>query len=377
MSIARRDMFPLLGAALVAPGTAGAVASFPLAAASGTTTFVKPDERDIRAHLGITENPYGPSAPARRAIVDWAPHAAKYPQMDAQLIRRISEIEQVPPECVHIANGSLEALSLFTVAVARVGHVLAPEPTYATHLNYAARQGVKTHWFPLARDHQIDLEGMAAAVLPSTTLVYICNPNNPTGLLLEPEALKAFARKISARVPVLVDEAFIELAPERQRHTLVPLVRDGHDVIVTRTFSKVYGMGGLRIGYAIARPERVKMLRGLTPTSRNGAGLAAAMATLGDETFLRGSIGYLTTCREKIYRILETNGVQYLPSNGGYVYADMGRPAKVVQERLRAEGVTVRLFEGQEYQNWMRIGTATPAELDIFANVLPKVLSAF
>src|SRR5690606_17016122 len=97
----------------------------------------------------------------------------------------------------------------------------------------------------------------------------------------------------------------------------------------------------------------------------------------GDETFLRGSIGYLTTCREKIYRILETNGVQYLPSNGGYVYADMGRPAKVVQERLRAEGVTVRLFEGQEYQNWMRIGTATPAELDIFANVLPKVLSAF
>lgn len=370
-------MFPLLGAAFVAPGTAGAVASFPLAAASGTTTFVKPDERDIRAHLGITENPYGPSAPARRAIVDWAPHAAKYPQMDAQLIRRISEIEQVPPECVHIANGSLEALSLFTVAVARVGHVLAPEPTYATHLNYAARQGVKTHWFPLARDHQIDLDGMAAAVLPSTTLVYICNPNNPTGLLLEPEALKAFARKISARVPVLVDEAFIELAPERQRHTLVPLVRDGHDVIVTRTFSKVYGMGGLRIGYAIARPERVKMLRGLTPTSRNGAGLAAAMATLGDETFLRGSIGYLTTCREKIYRIFETNGVQYLPSNGGYVYADMGRPARVVQERLRAEGVTVRLFEGQEYQNWMRIGTATPAELDIFANVLPKVLSAF
>lgn len=377
MSIARRDLFPLLGAALVAPGAAGAIASPSVGKAPGATAFVKPDERGIRAHLGITENPYGPSAAARRAIVDWVPHAAKYTQLDAQLIRQISDAEQVPPECVHIANGSLEALSLFTVAVARVGHVLSPEPTYATHLGYAARQGIATHWLPLAKDHQIDLEAMAAAVLPSTTLVYICNPNNPTGLLLEPGALKAFAKKISDRVPVLVDEAFIELAPERQRHTLVPLVRDGHDVIVTRTFSKVYGMGGLRIGYVIARPERVKMLRGLTPTSRNGAGLAAALATLGDETFLRGSIGYLTACRERIYRILEANGLHSLPSHGGYVYTDTGRPAKLVQERLRAQGVTVRLFEGQGYQNWMRIGTATPAELDIFSHVLPKVLASF
>lgn len=374
MAVTRRDMFPLLGAALLAPGTAGAADSLPTVAAPVTAGSGTSGRDEIRAHLGITENPFGPSPAARRAILDWVPHAAKYPHMDADLIRKISEIEQVPPDCVHIANGSLEALSLLTVAVAREGHVLAPEPTYATHLNYAARQGIQTQWFPLAQDHQIDLEGMAAALQPSSALVYICNPNNPTGLLLEPEALKSFARKISARTPLLVDEAFIELVPERQQHTLVSLVRDGHDVIVTRTFSKVYGMGGLRIGYAIARPERVKLLRSLTPTSRNGAGLAAALATLGDKEFLTDSVGYLTKCREKIYRILETSGLNYLPSHGGYVYVDTGRPAKIMQEKLADEGVTVRLFGGGKYKNWMRLGTATPGELEIFAEVLPKVI---
>lgn len=367
MDISRRETLPLIGATLLAQ-----VVATPAKAQYGASTSTVP----VKAHLGLTENPFGPSPAARRAIVASVADAAVYPHSERPLIDRIRAQEGLADGHVGLSSGALDALSHFAVAIGRGGRIVAPQPTYSTHLAYAARQGVATEWVPLGADHQIDLDAMLAAIgRDGVRLAYICNPNNPTGLLLDPDRLRDFCIAAAKIVPVLIDEAYFELAPDPQRQSMASLVRAGHDVIVARTFSKVYGLAGMRIAYTLAQPARVTLLNGLITTSRNQAGLAAAAASLGDAAYLAGAIAYLKGCRAQIYRICAANGLRYLRSEGTYVYVDCGRPAKDVQARLAAVGVEVRLFDGPAYANWMRIGTATPAELEYFAGVLPKVLA--
>ena len=365
MDLRRRDTLPFLAGTLAA----AAAPAQPYGASDGPVT--------VRAHLGLTENPFGPSPAARAAIAGSVKDAAVYPHSERDLVTRLAARDGLRPEQVALASGALDALSHLTVAIGQSGRIVAPQPTYSTHLAYAARQGIETRWVPLGRDHQIDLGALAeAARAPDTRLAYLCNPNNPTGLLLPPDRLRAFCRTVAPHVPVLVDEAYFELAPDPAGNSAAALVRDGADVIVARTFSKVYGLAGLRIGYILAQPQRIAQLNARITTSRNQAGLAAAAASLGDEAYLRGAIAYLADCRRRIYRIAEANRLRYLPSQGTYVYLDCARPAEGVKARLAALGVEVRLFEGAAYANWMRVGTATPAELDYFAHVLPQALAA-
>lgn len=364
MKVSRRSALPIVAGGLLVPGAIRAADAQP------------EHSGDVKARLGVTENPFGPSPAARRAIVASVAQAAYYPHSEAGLRGKIARQEGLDGDHVTLSSGSLDALTLLTVAIASGGRVVAPQPTYATHLTYAARQGIETDWVPLRADHQIDLDGLLAAIGPQTKLVYVCNPNNPTGLRPDPDRLRAFCIAAARKVPVLVDEAYFELAPDPHRQSMAALVREGHDVIVTRTFSKVYGLAGFRIAYTLARPDRIRQLNGRITTSRNQAGLAAAEASLGDPAYLSGAIAYLKGCREQIYRICEANRLRYLKSDGTFVYVDCGMPADALQKRLAALSVEVRLFEGEAYRNWMRVGTATPQELAYFAQALPKALRA-
>jgi len=369
MLVSRRTAWPLLAGGLLAPRLVAAQPS------TRQPPIAQPEHSGMaRARLGVTENPFGPSPAARRAIVGSVAEAAYYPHSEAPLRDLIARQEGVGHDRLTVSSGSLDALTLLTVAIAQGGRVLAPQPTYATHLAYAARQGIETDWVPLRADHQIDLDGLLVAIGPQTRLVYVCNPNNPTGLRPDPEALRAFCIAAARKVPVLVDEAYFELAPDPHRQSMAGLVREGHDVIVQRTFSKVYGLAGFRIAYTLAQPERIRLLNSRITTSRNQAGLAAAAACLGDGAYLAGAIAYLKGCREQIYRICQANGLRYLRSDGTFVYVDCGMPAADLQQRLAALSVEVRLFDSQAYRTWMRVGTATPAELDYFGQVLPIAL---
>lgn len=370
MLLSRRTTLPMLAGGLLAPGFASAAST-----AAAPAAAPQPEHSgDAKARLGVTENPFGPSPAARQAMLAAVAQAAYYPHSEMALRDLIAQHEQLQHGGVALSSGSLDALKVLTVGLAAGGRVVAPQPTYATHLAYAARQGIETDWVPLRPDHHIDLDAMLAAIGPSTKLVYVCNPNNPTGLRPDPEALRAFCIAAARKVPVLVDEAYFELAPDPQRQSMAALVREGHDVIVTRTLSKVYGLAGLRIGYTLARPERIALLNSRITASRNQIGLAAALACLGDKAYLSGAIAYLKSCREQIYRICQTNHLRYLPSDGTFVYIDCGMPAVEMQSRLKALSVEVRLFESEAYRNWMRVGTATPAELDYFGKVLPLAL---
>lgn len=327
-----------------------------------------------RANLAVTENPYGPSPAARAAIIKSVDLAAYYIEHELAFRAEIARAEGVSAEQVALSSGSLDALTLLSCDIARGGHMIAPQPTYSTHLSYAQRRGIPTRFIPLTSDHEIDLDKIAAMVTPETRAIYLCNPNNPTGLLCDPEKLRSFCRTISARIPILVDEAYFELSEDPARQTMVPLVNAGADVIVVRTFSKVYGLAGLRIGYILAQSRRIKQLDSLATTSRNQAGYAAARACLGDPVYLAGARSYLRKCRSIIERICDANQLAWLPSQGTFVYIDTGRSGRLVQHALANAGVAVRFFEGDGYAQWIRVGTGTPVELAMFGTVLPDIL---
>ncbi|PTT05940.1 pyridoxal phosphate-dependent aminotransferase, partial [Caulobacter sp. HMWF025] len=318
--------------------------------------------------------PYGPSPAARRAALkalDETPYYAW--SLEPPLVEAIARREGVSPDSVGLCNGSLEALSLLSTVFSKTGPIVAPQPTYATPLLYAQRQGAVLDWIPVTADHQMDLPALAKKAA-GAGCVYVCNPNNPTGLLADPDALRAFCIAASKSAPVIVDEAYIEISPDPVRHSMLDLVRDGHDVIVARTFSKVYGMAGLRVGFILARPERVRQLKSLIPTHKGRPGLAAALACYGDATYLAGTRAYLEGCREKIYAICKANGLTCLPSHATYVFVDTGKPNLAFQKTLASMGVEVRVFDSPAHPTWIRVGTASPAELDVFAQVLPQAL---
>ena len=367
MDTTRRTAFGLLiGGAALSPGLAGAA-----------ETSVDPKAPPaIRAHLGVTENPYGPSPAARQAAAKAVTEAAYYAwELEPPLVAAIAKREGVSPDQVGLCNGSLEALSLLSAEFAVKGPIVSPQPSYATPLLYAQRRGARLDWVQLAADQQIDLPALAARKTGAGA-VYVCNPNNPTGLLMDPELLRAFCVETARTCPVIVDEAYIEISPDPVRHSMVDLVRAGHDVVVARTFSKVYGMAGLRVGFVIAQPERIKQLKSLIPTHKGRPGLAAALACYGDPAYLAGTKAYLEGCREKIYAICRANGLEWLPSHGTYVFVNCGKPNLAFQKTLAGLGVEVRVFDSPRHPTWIRVGTASPSELDYFATVLPRALKA-
>lgn len=357
----------LIGGAALVP----AVSLVGLSAETLADTMIAPA---THANLAVTENPFGPSAAARQAIIESVGLAPDYVENERAFRTRIADVEGLSFGQVALCSGSLDALSLLSCDIARGGYILAPQPTYSTHLAYAQRRGIPTRFIPLTNSHSIDLASISAAITADTRMVYLCNPNNPTGLLADPVALRRFCETVSKRIPVIIDEAYFELAPNPSQQTMASLVRTGSDVIVVRTFSKVYGMAGLRIGYILAQPARIKQLDSLATTSRNQLGFAAARACLGDPVYLAGAVAYLEKCRSIIDRICTINQLTCLPSQGTFVYIDTGRPALLVQHALAAAGVAVRLFDGPAYTRWIRVGTATPPELALFGRVLPDVL---
>ena len=366
MDATRRGL--LIGGAAFAPGIA-------MAAETSVDPTAAPA---VRAHLGVTENPFGPSPAARKAAAKAMEDLAYYGwELEPPLVKLIAQRDGLGPEQVGLCNGSLEALSLLSTAFAKAGPIVSAQPSYATPLLYAQRQGAKLEWVPLAADQQIDLAALAQrAKASSAGAVYVCNPNNPTGLLLDADALRAFCVEVAKARPVIVDEAYIEISPDPVRNSMMDLVRAGHDVIVARTFSKVYGMAAWRVGYSAARPDGVKTLMSMIPTHTGRPGGAAAAACYGDQAYLAGAKNYLETCRRKIYAICEANGLGYTPSHGTYVFVDCGKPNLAFQKTLAGMGVEVRVFDSPAHPTWIRVGTATPAELDVFAEVLPRALKA-
>ena len=196
--------------------------------------------------LMFNENPYGPSPRALAEVAKILPKTAYYPgAIEDDLMGLFMDRHQLDREQVFLASGSNEGLQAAMMAFGKHGKVISPTLTYSDHLHYAEKLGVAVHRVPLREDMAIDLEAMARAVDDSVSLVYLCNPNNPTGMAIDGDELRSFCIEVSPRVPILIDEAYNELTDKPDYTSMVDLVREGANILITRTFSKIFGMAAV------------------------------------------------------------------------------------------------------------------------------------
>jgi histidinol-phosphate aminotransferase len=329
------------------------------------------------AKLNANENPYGPSERARAAMADAGAQGAYYVgESIPRLKAMIAERNGVDPSWVTLGSGSSGVLTALAVAASREGRILAPDLYWDTTVQKAVAQGAAAVQLPKTADLGIDLDAMSAALDSSIGLVHITNPNNPTGLVLPADALRAFCRRASAKAIVLVDEAYNELTDDPERNSMVDLVREGRNVAVARTFSKIYGLAGMRIGYLIAPPPISALAErfGLGDYAMNQAGVAAAIASYDDETFVRYSKARILEGRELVLEAIRSAGLEALPSGANFLFVNLGTlDAEAFRTRMAERKVLVRGIY-RDYTHWSRVSMGRIEDLERYAAALPAVL---
>ncbi|MGB8327323.1 MAG: histidinol-phosphate transaminase [Steroidobacteraceae bacterium] len=366
--LTRRDA--LVGAAaLLAPVPANVLAATPSVAAD-TPELIR---------LDGNENPYGPSPAARRAILASVGEAPRYADATiTTLTNQLAAHEGVAASQIVIGTGSGELLKmagLLALTTASGSELVASRPTYEELPVFAGKLGLKVLWVAPDADHRHDLGAMRAAITERTRLVYVCNPNNPTGTAVTREALEAFIRSVPADCSVVVDEAYMDFVAQPGVATVAGLVQDAPNLIVLRTFSKIHGLAGLRIGYAIVPAALAPRFAALSLTWPNSTGLAAAIASFNDHAFLKTTRVAIVGDRARVHARLDRLGLKRTNAQGNFVFFDTGGPLKRFQERMLAAGIKVgRHFDG--YDTWARVTIGVHREVDRFLAALPPALGA-
>lgn len=325
--------------------------------------------------LLYNENTMGPSPRALEAMSREVARVHRYPfDKTPELIAQIARKEGVSPDHIVLGAGSGEVLEAFGVCLGRSGgEVIRAVPGYTQMTGAFDRVGGRTVEVPLNDRLEHDLDAMAAKIGPETKAIYVCNPNNPTGTIVAPARLRAFAVEAAKHATVFIDEAYLECSDDFSANTMVGLVREGHNVVVTRTFSKIYGLAGQRIGYGIMPPELAKSIRKFTTGSPNLLGVVAAQASLDDTGYVEPMRRRIKAERDALCALLKEHGRRYAEPQANFVFCHTGMPIEVFQERMLREGVAVaRAFAPM--LDWCRINVATPEEMAVTHAALRKVL---
>ena len=380
-SLSRRTLFATTGAALALPAAAGASLVLPAAAGRAATAAVPTPipfaPKPGTAQLSRNENPYGPAPSALRAIQDHASAGCYYAHGgEAKLIAMIAERHGLTPAHVMTGAGSAEVLNCAIAAHGAGGEALGSDLTFDPPLQWADGKGVTVRRVPLAADMGIDLSGMAAAVGPQTRVVHVCNPNNPTGMLLDPAALRRFAAQVMPRAVLVLDEAYNELTDDPAANSLVDRVRAGDNLIVARTFSKVYGMAGLRVGYALGRPDLIARMRPWSMNfGGNTAGIAAAIASYADEAYIRASRERIFEARAILQEAARKAGLKTLPTAGNFLFVKVP-DADRLQAAMEKQGIMIRGAYGPSWAQWSRVSCGRIEDVKRYAAALPRLVSA-
>jgi histidinol-phosphate aminotransferase len=325
--------------------------------------------------LIFNENPYGPSPKALAEVARILPFTAYYPDdIEGELIALLMERLQLDRSQIFLASGSNEGLQAAMLAFGKQGKVLSPSLTYSDHLLYAENLGVEVERVPLRDDMAIDLDAIARAVDDSVSLVYLCNPNNPTGMAIDGDELRSFCRDVGAKVPILIDEAYNELTDKPEYTSMLDLVRGGANLLLTRTFSKIFGMAGLRVGYGMGHPDIVKVVRDHVMAWPNGVGLYAAYHSYLDEDFIAFSRQKILQGREMVNATFRRHGIEPLASQTNFVYANIGRNADRFAAAMAEKNVMIRgVYKG--YDTYSRVSMGRIEELKVFDQVFKEVFT--
>jgi len=327
--------------------------------------------------MSSNENPYGPSEAVRQAMTAAFDDACRYPYgFSEELIELIAAKEGVTPEHIVVTAGSTEGLRLAGLLYGlERGEIVAAQPTFLSLMSYSERLGGYVNWVPVDEQLNHDLSEMDKRITTRTSMVYVCNPNNPTGTILPARQLRDFCESVSKRTMVFADEAYYDFITEPNYPSMIKLVREGRNLIVARTFSKVYGLAGLRIGYLVARPDIAARFRDHMVAFTNVLALAAAKAALKDEAFYRFSLDKTAEAKQMIYAALDELGMSYQPSHTNFVFFESGREIRGLNADMREQGVLIgRPFP--PFTDWCRISTGTIEETKQFCAELKKVMSS-
>jgi len=322
------------------------------------------------------ENPYGPSPAARAAVSDAIAASCRYPDDDiAALVSALAAKEGFPVDHVVTGTGSGELLcALGQIHGHDGGEIIAAAPTYAELTDYAQHAGARLRFVPVDKQLRHDLTAMRAAVSERTRAVYVCNPNNPTGTALPAAAIRAFVNSLPEKVTTIVDEAYMDFADGAGVGSVVDLVGQGKRVVILRTFSKIHGMAGIRVGYGIARPDLTAELTATRMTSANIFAMRAARASLADHAFLTDTRRRILASRVRITTELKRLGLAHADAQGNFVFFDTGMPLARFDAAMREHNILVgRLFP--PFDTWCRITIGTEPEVAAFLAALRTVVT--
>lgn len=322
--------------------------------------------------LASNENPLGPSPKALAVLADAAKTLHRYPDGGAFRLRTaLAERWKVSLDQVILGNGSDEIIGMLARAFLSPGDeaVMADNTFVIYRMEVTASHGNPVV-VPL-RDGRHDLAAMARAITPRTKLLFVCNPNNPTGTIVNASEVDALMTAVPEHVIVVFDEAYAEYVRDPQFPDSLGYVRQGRHAIVLRTFSKIYGLAGLRIGYGVTTAEIAGYLNRVRPPfNANSLAQRAALAALSDEEHVAKSRAMNQTEMASVRAGLLALGLQPLPSEANFLYFDVGRDGRLVFEALLREGVIVRHIEG----NYLRVTIGLPEENRQFLQALKQVL---
>ena len=330
------------------------------------------NEADI-IKLASNENPLGISPKAAAAIPRAIAELSRYPDGSGyELKQALSAHLRTAPECIVLGNGSNDVLEMVAAAYLRPGaKAVYSQHAFAVYPLATQARGAQGIVVP-ARDYGHDLEAMLAAIGTDTRVVFIANPNNPTGTFIAPDEMRAFLGRVPATVIVVLDEAYQEYLPSALQADTIAWLGQFPNLVVTRTFSKIYGLAGLRLGYALAHAGVADLMnRVRQPFNANSIALAAAVPALGDVEFVNAS-------RELNFRGMETltEGfkrleLHYIPSRGNFVTVRVGDGAEIYRRLLR-RGVIVRPVAGYELPEFLRVTIGTDVENTRFLEALEE-----
>jgi len=368
MSINRRELIMVGGA--TAAGLAIAGPGVRLASAERANP-------DYLADLSGNENPYGPAPAVEEALRDAVDTTNRYGYArQKDLAKQIAAYEGVTVEHIVLGAGSTEVLNASTLAfTAPDRHVLTADQSYGAIPRYASGIGREMKYGPVDSELKFDLDTLHRQTTSSTGLVYICNPNNPTGTVVDSNRLREFCLSTPGQTTVLVDEAYLEFTDNFQRDSMVDLVRADRNVIVCRTFSKIHGLAGLRMGYSIARPDISRRINSNKMCMFVGPlGSIAASVSLEQTEFHSFCRARAKEGRELVFGLCQELGLEYAHGAGNFVFFSPGIPHDKFRASMRAKGVdTARPFPPRG--DWARVTMGTTEEMKIFARVLREVIA--
>jgi histidinol-phosphate aminotransferase len=331
---------------------------------------------DMKARLNANENPFGPSPAAKKAIKDALDESYRYPmRTTGVLAAKIADHEGLTPQNILLSSGSTPLLQAAAMHFTKGGKdIISGDLSYTDLPGQATKFGGQWVQVPMTADFKLDLDAMEAKVTSNTGLIYICNPNNPTATLLDTAKLKAFCERVSKKTTIMVDEAYIDYLPNPQEVTLMGSVKAGQNIIVARTFSKLYGFAGLRCGYFVGQPDTLMAIGKYTSANMalSATTLAAAIAGYQETDFLQEALKKTLASKDFLYATLKQEGYEYIPSSANFVLFPIKMDGMKFSNEMKNRGVGIRTwsYKGKDY---CRVSVGRMDEMQAFADAFKQL----